>query len=188
MKNFIAALLFFSCFISTAQSAYKTEKAKIIFDAGKSLEPIHAENNQGKIVIRLSDNEVAALIPVKKFLFSNALMQQHFNENYLETDEFPKATFEGNIQDLDVNNLTEEATKHMLEGVFKIHGVAKNRKIAVWLSKFPDGNIELYSNFTVQLKDHDIKIPKLVFVKIADEAKVELKGKLKMVEFLAGTE
>ena len=103
-------------------------------------------------------------------------MQEHFNENYLETDKYPRASFEGKIiEDIDLH--TDGIYNIRAKGNLTVHGVVQERIIKCDIN-IKNGVVSIKSNFTVQLADHNITIPKVVHEKLASEIKVEVKTDL----------
>ena len=92
-------------------------------------------------------------------------MQEHFNENYMESDTYPKATFKGKIIDFDIGNTSLQDAN--AKGILKIHGIEKEISVEGQL-KIGDNSMELNAQFSVKLEDHKIKIPKVVFYNIAE--------------------
>ena len=113
------------------------------------------------------------MVLVKGFRFKNALMEEHFNENYAESDEYPKATFKGKIEDFDMSNLNSNAVKKVFHGQLVFHGKSKilnNEPVS--LSKTDKGGIVLSGKFMVNVADFDIKIPKIVSKKLSRDVSV----------------
>ena len=99
-------------------------------------------------------------------------MQEHFNENYLESDKFPKSSFSGIVGDIN-ENLTAK-------GTLKIHGVPNEVEVKGSLEKTNDSVI-INATFIIKLKDYKIKIPRVVMYNIAEEIEVTIKAKLKKI-------
>jgi polyisoprenoid-binding protein YceI len=113
---------------------------------------------------------------IKGFHFSSALMEEHFNENYMESNKFPVASFEGKIiEDIDFTKDGDYAVR--AKGNLSIHGVVQERIIKCDVS-IKNKNISIKSTFTVLLADHNIPIPKVVHEKLASEIKVDVKADL----------
>ena len=94
-------------------------------------------------------------------------MQEHFNENYLESNVYPKSTFEGQIKNFSLEELNQDFKEHEIKGVLTIKGVNNNITTKAKIRKL-DEKIELTSGFSVMLSDYKVKIPKIVFKKIDD--------------------
>ena len=110
---------------------------------------------------------------VKAFKFKTALMEEHFNENYMESNLFPKSTFKGKIAGFDPKKLSATKTTYDLEGDLTIHGVTKRVKVKLTLRQ-SGGKLIAESNFSVKPEDYNIKIPSLVKDKIADNVKIAM--------------
>lgn len=171
MKNIIFVFLFSISGTVLAQGKFITKKGVISFEASvPSFEEVKAKNTTVTAILNTDNGEIAALALVKGFRFKNALMEEHFNENYIESDDFPKATFKGVLVDFDVENLQKE---YIIKGKLSLHGKSKEIQTKGILTK--DGNtISISSTFTAKPEDFDIKIPGIVSKKIADDISVSL--------------
>ena len=177
-------LLLFSITISAQK--YYTNTGITEFDGSKAaFEPIKAKNNSSISAINVSNGNIAALIKIKDFEFRLGLMQEHFNENYLESYKYPKSTFEGNIE-LSTGSIFDGNTKIfnynlvdenfmdiIIKGQLTIKGVTKDI-IANGKIKKIENDLNLISSFSVKLSDFNIKIPKVVFMKIDEVVKINL--------------
>lgn len=172
---FIRLIVFFllSSFPAFSQNIYKAKDGNIRFFSDAPLEDIEANSKKGTAAFNSQTGEVAALIPIKSFVFENALMQEHFNENYLESDKFPNASFKGKIPE---STIPEPGSSKMInvEGDLTIHGVTKKRTLPLTLKYAADGSIKAIAKWTVLLADHNIKIPQLVFQNIAEEVEISI--------------
>ncbi|WP_207533832.1 YceI family protein [Desertivirga arenae] len=182
LKNIKRAALLFSLLFPSllkAQVNYSTSNAKIKFFSSTPIEDIKAVSNKGAAVLISKTGEIAFQVAVKSFQFEKGLMQEHFNENYLESDKFPMARFKGKInQDLDFSRDGEYNVS--ASGNLSMHGVDKQRTINGKL-RVKDGKVQLLSNFNVACADHNIKIPKLVMTKIAEVIAVDIDATLNQV-------
>ncbi|WP_027138746.1 YceI family protein [Gaetbulibacter saemankumensis] len=175
-------LLYFIAFLSLniySQEKYLTRSGKVNFEASvPSFEEVKAENNSTTAILNTANGEFAALVLVKGFRFKNALMEEHFNENYAESDKFPKASFKGTIINFSVDKLNNEKT-FKINGELTFHGKTKMfENIAVDLKK--DGEmINMTGNFKTEASEFDIKIPKIVSKKIAETIDVQFDFNLK---------
>ena len=141
--------------------------------AKAAFEPIRASNNNTVSIIDSSDGQIAAVILISEFDFRLGLMQEHFNENYLESNVYPKSTFEGQIKNFSLEELNQDFKEHEIKGVLTIKGVNNNITTKAKIRKL-DEKIELTSGFSVMLSDYKVKIPKIVFKKIDEEVKINL--------------
>ena len=180
MKNFIYILFLFTGF-AFAQGKYLTKTGNVQFEASvPSFEEVAAESKSVTAILDTSNGELAALVFVKGFRFKNALMEEHFNENYAETDKYPKATFRGKIQGFDLRDLSEIDKTYFLDGVIDFHGVSKSlNDIEINLKR--DGeSIHFKSELILLPSDFDIKIPKIVRNKVAEDVNVNMQFDLVM--------
>mgnify|MGYP006118954347 FL=1 len=170
MKTLIT---FFCCFIlvtvCNSQERYLTKNGAITFYSKMPLEDIKADNNQVLSIIDASSGKMAISILMKSFMFKKALMQEHFNENYVESDKFPKATFKGSI--LNFETIKEAAIKAQVKGVLTIHGISKEMTIDANFTNTKE-TIQVNGNFFIEMDDFDIEIPAVVAKNIAKKIKV----------------
>jgi len=166
MYRITTILLILSFFSSFAQepAQYITRQGQTSFFSYTSVENIKASNNQAVSIFDISKKEIAISILMRAFIFEKALMEEHFNESYIESDIFPKATFEGTVPDFD-NSTTELQTK-MVKGTLTIHGVAKDIEIKTNIEKTP-GAYTLSGDFEVDIADFNINVPPIVAKNIA---------------------
>ena len=151
---------------------YYTEIGVTEFDGSKAaFEPIKAINKNTTSIIDFKTGNVAAVIIINQFEFRLRLMQEHFNENYLESNIYPRSTFEGKI--INFNDITENFKNYQITGNLTIKGVTKEINTTALIRK-EKNKVELMSNFSVMLSDFGVKIPKIVFKKIDEEVKINL--------------
>ncbi len=167
-------LILFTVFLATAAGAQKyiTRTGEIKFEASMpAFEEVAGTNKSSSCILNAENGELGALCLIKAFKFKSALMEEHFNENYLESSKYPKSTFKGKILNFDKVKLTATKKEYVLEGELSIHGVTQKVKIAIFLST--DGSkIFATSVFTVKAKDYKIDVPSLVKSKISENIKV----------------
>jgi hypothetical protein len=157
-----------------AQNTYFTKNGKIDFFSTTPMENIEAVNNDVSSFLNIEKNELVFAVLIKSFRFEKALMQEHFNENYMESDKFPKAQFKGTIVDFDTKNYTKDGEyKVNVKGDLTIHGVTKNITVPGTII-VKSGKISAKSKFKVRCADYDIKIPSVVANKIAEEIDVNV--------------
>jgi hypothetical protein len=178
-RNIKRTFLLFSLLLPSflkAQTKYSTGTAKVGFFSSTPVEDIKAVSNKGAAVLVSKTGEIAFQVPIKSFQFERGLMQEHFNENYMESDKYPVARFKGKInQDLDFSKNGEYDVS--ATGNLSMHGVDKQRTINGKV-KVKDGKVQLLSNFKVACADHNIKIPRLVMTKIAEVISVNIDATL----------
>jgi polyisoprenoid-binding protein YceI len=146
------------------------KSGKVSFFSSAPLEDIEATNQSAQSVINTNTKEVAVKIPIKAFKFDNSLMQEHFNENYMESEKFPHATFKGKINE-EVDLTKEGIYQVSATGKMNIHGVERDQTIKGKL-QVAGGKAILDSSFEVLLVDYKIEVPTVVFQKIAEKIKV----------------
>ena len=172
-----AAVLLMSA--SVAAQNYFTRDAKIKFNSDTPMEKIEAVTKSASCLLNTQSGNLAWKVLINGFQFEKALMQEHFNENYMESSKFPNATFEGSITNLGEINFAQDGKYNAkVKGKMTIHGVTKDVDLNGTV-KVSAGTITLNSNFVVAPADYDIKIPGLVKDNIAKEIKVLVEGVLK---------
>ncbi len=179
MKNLVAlfvALVF--CNFANAQNRIFTKQANVKFNATSSAEKIEAGNNSGTCVVDMTSGNIESAVLIKGFKFAKALMQEHFNENYMESDKFPKSIFKGKIDNIMSVNFDKDGTYNTKAmGKLTVHGVTKDVVAPVTFT-IKGGKIQSETNFNVVLSDYGIDIPKLVSDKVAKTAKISVEAML----------
>ncbi|MFD2036902.1 YceI family protein [Belliella marina] len=155
---------------------YKAAQSSTTFYSSTPLEDIKATNKQGTALFNGETGALAFRIPIKGFSFRKSLMQQHFNENYMESDKYPNATFEGKLTGYDLGSQGTHDVE--ADGHLTIHGVTQRVKIPGKLILDNQG-VTMTSKFKVKLEDYDISIPKVVFLNIAEVIDVDLNYQFK---------
>jgi len=155
--------------VATAQERYLTKNGAITFFSSAVVEDIKADNNQVLSIIDATSGKMAISILMKSFMFEKALMQEHFNENYVESDKFPKATFKGSI--IDFENIKDSETKVEVKGTMTIHGKSKEIVIPATILR-TEKEILVKGEFNLLVADYAIKIPGAVANNIAKKIKV----------------
>ncbi|MGZ5246331.1 MAG: YceI family protein [Flavitalea sp.] len=176
MKKFL--LIFLSVIplfgSSIAQGKFYTKSGVIRFESKAPLEDIEAINKSVVCVFDMSSNAIQFSMNIRGFEFKKALMQEHFNENYMESDRFPKAEFKGVLDDA-VNGYGTFDVK--AKGNLFIHGVSKEITIPGKLVVSPD-KIQLIAEFIIAVADYKIIIPSLVRDKVAKTVKIIVNASL----------
>ena len=170
----IALILFLLISFSTFAQKYFTKTGNTQFKASvEAFEPVEATNNSTTAIININSGEIASLLFVKAFNFRVALMQEHFNENYMDSSTFPKATFKGSISNFNFSNISSTEKKHLLKGILTVRGVEKEIETLATFSKKED-KLLMVTSFGVKPEDFNIKIPKIVSSKIAGTINISL--------------
>tara|TARA_B100000886_G_scaffold310707_1_gene245608 strand:- start:1024 stop:1563 length:540 start_codon:yes stop_codon:yes gene_type:complete len=172
--KFIVIYLLFSTQVLAQQ--FYTNKGKISFFSEAPLEDISAVNENVSAIIDSQTGGFAFRVKIVDFTFPNSLMQEHFNESYLESEKYPLSTFTGvidNFSDLDLSN----EQKLMVNGSLSMHGISKYAQMKVSAQMIND-ELHISSAFNVTLEDYDIDIPKIMMYKIAEIITVTVEIKL----------
>jgi polyisoprenoid-binding protein YceI len=158
-----------------------TRDGKVYFNAtaANSPEKIEAAHNSGTFVLDKANGNMEMAVLIKGFYFDRALMQEHFNENYMESSKFPKATFKGKIANTSDVDFSKDGTyKTTVSGNMTMHGVTKPLSAPATFT-VKNGNVSAAANFAVTLKDFEVDIPSLVADKIAKQANISITVDLK---------
>lgn len=171
MKH-IAFILLFWLGSQGGQDLLLCKNAKVSLYSKAPLEDIAATTSKGTSVLNAATGDLAFSIPIRSFEFEKSLMQEHFNENYMESDKFPTASFKGKLSDN--IDLSKSGTYPVAaSGVLEVHGVKQNRTIKGTITN-QNGIVTLSSQFQVLCKDHHIDIPQIVFKKIAESIDIKV--------------
>jgi acyl-coenzyme A thioesterase PaaI-like protein len=151
----------------SAQQRYTTRSASIDFFSDAPLEDITAKNTQVTAAVDLLSQQMAFVATMKEFVFPDGLMQAHFNENFVESEKYPRATFSGRILNLPDNGLPSSGVVPVeVEGDLTIHGVKRRVRVPGTL-EMVDKQLVAKAKFTVATADYKIEIPALVKEHIA---------------------
>ena len=151
-------------FLVHSQEKIIARQGQITFFSYTSVENIDATNNQVLSIIDISNQEIAISMLMRAFVFKKALMQEHFNESYVESDIYPKATFEGKILELDTT-FSEPQTR-IAKGEISVHGISRPIEVKTRIEK-KGNSILLSGDFEVMVQDFQIKVPPIVAANIA---------------------
>jgi YceI-like domain len=163
------------CTTSLQAQKLFTRDGQVTFDATapNSPEIIKAANKSGTCVLDKATGALEMAVLIKSFLFERALMQEHFNENYMESGKFPKATFQGKLDNIAPLTAGKDGTFNVnAVGKMTMHGVSKDLTAPVVIT-IKGGKISAVTTFTVALADHSIAIPSVVADKINKKATVK---------------
>ncbi len=180
MKRILVVLAVFLSFtVSTQAQRYITKSGNITFFSDGPLEKIEAVNNKVNAALDSQSGMFVFKVLMKSFVFEKALMQEHFNENYVESDKYPVATFKGkvtNISDVNFNKPGDYQAK--VTGQLTIHGQTHPVKTTGTFTVYDKG-VKGKSQFTIKLIDYNIEIPSIVSGKIAKEILITVNIDLK---------
>jgi hypothetical protein len=179
-KVHLFLLLFLTGFLQLAEGqTFSTRHAEVKFFSHAPLEDIEAINQEVGVLVSTTTNTIKVVIKIVVFKFDKSLMQEHFNENYLESPKFPVATFTGSFIDKEKFKLgTPGTVQAIVKGDLTIHGITQQREIPCSLTVDDGGKVTVASEFMVKLEDHKIKIPSAVGQNISEEVKVSFSGVL----------
>lgn len=173
-KILVLAAFAFAAINTFAQVKYLTRTGHVSFFSDAALEDIEAHNHQTTALLDASTGKLAYKVPIKSFEFQKALMQEHFNENYLHSDKFPEATFDGTIEDISKVDFNKSGTyKVTVKGKLTIHGVTKDVSVPGEVIVDAAGKkVTTKANFNIALADYGIKNDKVQ--KIADNIEIRV--------------
>jgi hypothetical protein len=172
MKYITMILLAWLTVNQAGQDIYTCKNANVNLYSSAPIEDIEATATNGVSVFNAGTGELDFSVPIRGFHFPKALMEEHFNENYIESDKYPKATFKGKIQEHP--DLSKDGTYPVTAtGDFQVHGVTQTRTITGNL-KVNNNVVTLTSEFMVKCADHHIEIPQIVFHHIAESIRIRV--------------
>lgn len=172
IKFIFLYFLIFSGFAAKAQDRFLTRTGHIRFYSEAPMENIEANNHKVLSIVDLSKGQVAVDLLIKAFEFEKKLMQEHFNENYMESEKFPKSTFKGTFDVPDALKAMTDGTYELdVKGDLTIHGVTKPIETKSTLI-LKGGKLSGALLFNVNVKEFDIKIPNVVVKNIAETVEV----------------
>ncbi|MDX2248046.1 MAG: YceI family protein [Bacteroidia bacterium] len=173
MKNLFVFVIALLASLSQLQAQkFMTRTGHIKFYSHTAVEDIEANNHQVTSVLDTGTGDLVFAVLMKSFQFEKALMQEHFNEKYVESEKFPKSTFKGKITNLSEINFAKNGSyKTKVEGVLTIHGIAKEI-VTEGTLVVEEGKISANAKFPVTVADYEIKIPAVVKDNIAKEMEV----------------
>jgi polyisoprenoid-binding protein YceI len=167
-RPLVLALLMSLALCGQAQK-YVVEKSLISFYSHAAIEDISAKNEKIASIFNAATGEIVFSIPVSEFQFAKSLMQEHFNEKYMESDKYPKASFQGVIAGYDAS--AKGAQQLKAKGKLTVHGVTKDVEIPGTLEKQGD-KLSLKTKFIIKLEDYNITRPQLLWKNIAEQVEV----------------
>jgi polyisoprenoid-binding protein YceI len=174
MKNILITFVLLAISHTSFAQKMLTRTGEVKFEASMpAFEEVAATSKTASCILDKATGDFVALTLIKSFKFKAPLMEEHFNENYMESSKFPKATFKGKILNFDGAKLSTTKTSYDLEGDLTIHGVTKKFKTKINLAT-NGAKIAATSNITVKPQDYKIEIPSLVKSKIADKVNVAM--------------
>lgn len=173
-KILTAALILLSVFVKAQSKYFATKTGQTYFDAGTGIEDIKALNKSTISIIEPSSGKIEFSINIKEFKFKSQLMEDHFNENYMESDKYPKSVFKGTFSNIQNINFEKDGTyPAIVKGIMEIHGVKRDIETSGAI-KVSGKNVTATASFDIKLEDYKIEVPSIVGIKISDKAKIKV--------------
>jgi hypothetical protein len=155
---------------------YLAKTCDLSFFSKSVIEDIEAVNKSSKPVLNTATGEILVKVPVRSFEFKSQLMQDHFNEDYMETEKFPFAIFKGKINE--TIDYSKDTTNNItVTGTMNMHGVDKPFTAEGTLT-VKQGIITIASKFKIRMADYDIKVPSLYVKNIAEQVEITISSVL----------
>ncbi|RTY91591.1 YceI family protein [Flavobacterium sp. RSP46] len=174
MKKIIQIMLLFTVIATTAQEKMVSYSGIITFEASIPLfEEVNAINEKTTCILITKTGQIICWISIKDFKFKKKMMQEHFNNNYMESNRFPTAIFKGKIAKFDLKNINTTVGEYPINGKITIRGRTKRLLFNGTLKKVDQG-IELYATFPLNTDDFKIKIPFIVRSKISKNVNTKI--------------
>lgn len=174
MKNILLTSLILFLFTTIHAQKMITRTGKVSFLSSTPIEKIEAENNQVASILFTDSHKIAFNVLMKSFQFEKALMQEHFNEKYVHSDQYPAAKFKGDLpKDIDWSQPSTH-TDVTINGLMVFHGVSKPIQTQANLVINPDHSIVFTTQFGLQLADYNIEIPSLIQEKVSQKIEVKV--------------
>jgi YceI-like domain len=184
MKNVIL-FAFTALFVTTAVGQrYYTKAGQINFDvtSPSSPEKIEGINRSATCIIDSKTGNMQFAVLIKGFAFEKALMEEHFNENYIESSKYPKAEFKGEIKDISKVDFTKDGSYIVkVKGKLTLHGESNDVEADAKIS-IQGGKIKANAGFAVKLADYKVSVPGLVADKVSKVAKIDVSCSLELLK------
>lgn len=162
--------------INVSAQIYMAQNCVISFFSSAPLEDIEAVNKAAKPILNTATGDIQTKIAMNAFVFKKPLMQEHFNENYVESEIYPNAIFKGKINE-PVDWTKDGEYKVSVTGILSLHGVDKERKLEGTIT-VKGSEIIISTKFNIHIADHNIKVPSLYVQNIAEDVEVKLNATL----------
>lgn len=170
--KYLASVFLLTITLLVQSQTYRQKSSSISFFSDAPLEDIYAESKKSISALDATKKEVAIYMKPNTFVFKNPLMQEHFNEDYIESAKYPKATFSGKIIG-DFNVKKDGVYPVKVKGKLNLHGVEKEREISGKII-VKNGVVSVESKFAVKVADHGVKIPSMKIKNIAEVVEVSV--------------
>lgn len=181
-RCFCTAVFLMGSIVGLVGQKYYSKVGNVVFTSDAPLEKIEGRNTNALIVLDAASGRLECAVLIKGFYFDKAMMQDHFNENYMESHKFPKGVFKGTITNMQDINLKKDGTyMAAVKGDLTLHGITKSYsptgRVVV-----KEGKITASSTFQIMVADFNIEIPKVVRENIAEKVKVTIHADLFVME------
>jgi YceI-like domain len=174
MKQLVLLVIFGALMGSSFAQVHFTKNGKISFFSSTALEDIKADNNQVISVINPATGEIQFSLLNNAFHFKKALMEEHFNADYIESTKFPKSVFKGTIANVGSVNFSADGTYNItVSGNLSIHGVTKTITVPGTIT-IKAGKIAATSKFKIKPKDYNINVPSAVKDNISESIELTI--------------
>ena len=164
---------------SVSGQKFMSERGFIKFYSHATIEDITARNEKATALFDAGTSSIAFVVPINKFEFAKSLMKEHFNEKYLESERYPKSTFQGRVIGYNPETTTEQSVT--AQGKLTIHGVTHDVDIPGQIVRVDKG-LSMTAKFMVELKDYKVEIPQLMWQNIAERVEVTLEFSFRPAE------
>jgi hypothetical protein len=172
MKRALILLIFAVCTLSLSAQKYMTKNGYIGFFSHTAMEDIKGDNNQVAGILDIGTGEMVFQVLIKSFHFDRSLLEEHFNENYMDSEKYPKSSFKGKIANLSTVDFKKAGTYEVdVEGDLTIRDVTKKVTVIGTLDVIA-GGLNANTKFKIVPEDFNISIPGVVRDKIAKDLEV----------------
>jgi hypothetical protein len=166
------SLATFAILGSATAQVFFTKSGNINFNSSSAVEKIAAKNNNVACKLNTATGDLDFVVLNKSFVFDIQLMQEHFNENYMESEKFPKSSFKGKVTSAAaINYAADGSNKVTVAGTMNMHGISKQVSVPGTIT-IKGGKVSLNSSFAIILADYGIKVPGEVKDKISKDSKI----------------
>lgn len=171
MGKALMIIFFLSAFFSLSAQRYVSENGLISFFSQAPVENIKADNSKVTSLFSAENGTIAFSVPIKEFQFEKKLMQEHFNDKYMESDRFPRSTFAGKVTGYSMSASGLQSVR--AKGKITIHGIVKEIDIPGTF-EMKNGNVLIKTKFKVLNKDYGIVIPQLLWKNVSEEIEITI--------------
>lgn len=170
-KALLITLFFLGTFFPLLAQRYVAENGFISFFSQAPVENIKADNNKVTSLFSADNGTIAFSVPIKEFQFEKKLMQEHFNDKYMESDRFPRSTFAGKVTGYSLSSSGLQSVR--AKGKITIHGIVKEIDVPGTL-EVKNRNLIIKTKFKVLNKDYGIVIPQILWKNVSEEIEITI--------------